>query len=271
MNILAAEKQHAVIGALVEGMSIRSAERMFGVHRDTIMRLSVRVGQACGAMLDRELQNLTCRHLQMDELWCYVAKKQRRIGPKDDPRLVGDFWTFVAIDTETKLVAAHLVGKRDEMTTRAFVDDLASRLKGRVELSSDMFGAYLDAVKASFGPNVDYGQIVKHYQAEPVGPGRYSPPRVSSTSTEGVIGWPENICTSHVERMNLTTRMSLRRFTRLTNAFSKRADNLKAAVALHFAHYNFVRVHGSLRVTPAMEAGVAKRAWTVAELVALVG
>ena len=268
-NILPVEKQVAVVGALVEGASIRSVERMFGVHRDTIMRLGVRVGLACEDLLDRELRNLTCRHLQLDEIWAYVGKKQRHLGADDDPRLVGDFWTFVALDTETKLVASYRVGKRDVETTQEFVTDLAARLSGRVQLSSDMMGAYVDAIRKGFGPNVDYGRIVKHYQTEPAGPGRYSPPEVSSTTTEGVFGYPVDICTSHVERQNLTMRMSMRRFTRLTNGFSKKVENLKAAVALHFAHYNFVRIHRSLRVTPAMEAEVTSRPWTVADLVDL--
>lgn len=270
-NVLSMEKQAAVIGALIEGASIRSTERMLGIHRDTIMRLGVRVGEACGWFLDRQLRNLSCRHLQMDEIWSYVGKKQRRIKKDDDPRLVGDFYTFVALDTETKLVAAYLVAKRDAASTDAFVSDLASRLSGRVELASDMLPTYVDAVRRNFGPNVDYGRIVKRYEADPAGPGRYSPARVSSVGREAIIGYPVQICTSHVERQNLGMRMSIRRFTRLTNAFSKKVENLKAAVSLHFAHYNFVRVHGSLRVTPAMEAGLTHRAWTVRDLLELAG
>jgi IS1 family transposase len=270
MNKLPSAKQESVIAALVEGSSIRSVERMTGVHRDTITRLMIRVGGSCGEMMDATLRGLSCKHLQMDEIWCYVGKKQRHVLPEDDLSRVGDFWTYVALDTDTKLVPAHRVGKRDRRNTRAFVNDLASRLEGRVQLSSDMLEAYVFAVEDSFGfGGVDYGRIVKHYEAEPVGPGRYSPPHVTSTTIDAVLGSPRGACTSHVERQNLTMRMSMRRFTRLTNAFSKKVENLRAAVALHFAHYNFVRIHRSLRITPAMAAGVTSRVWDLGELVEL--
>lgn len=269
MNKLKRDKQIAAISALVEGNSIRSTERMTGVHRDTIMRLMVRVGEACSGLLDREMRDLGCKHLQLDEIWCYVGKKQRRLRETDDPSQKGDFWTFVALDTETKLVPAYRVGKRDGETTRAFVGDLASRLSGRVQLSTDMMEAYVEAVERGFGADVDYGRLVKHYEAEPMGPGRYSPPKVTSTTRETVMGTPRHICTSHVERQNLTMRMSMRRFTRLTNAFSKKIENLRAAVSLHFAHYNLVRVHRSLRVTPAMQAGIAPSPLSVGDLVDL--
>lgn len=271
MNQLKPAKQEAVIAALLEGCSVRATERMTGVHRDTILRLMVRVGRACAEMMDETLRGLSCRYLQLDEIWCYVGKKQRHVRPEDDPRTLGDFWTFVAIDADTKLVPAHRVGKRDAATTRAFVRDLASRVEGRVQLSSDMLELYVNAIEEGFGADVDYGRIVKSYEAEPIGPGRYSPPKVISAEREIVMGAPRErfISTSYVERQNLTMRMQMRRFTRLTNAFSKKAENLRAAVALHFAHYNFCRVHRSLRVTPAMEAGIASRAWELGELVKL--
>jgi len=268
MNKLNLDKRTTVISALVEGCSIRSTERMTGVHRDTIMRLMIRVGDVCALFMDHEMRDLTCRHLQMDEIWCYVGKKQRHLKPSDDPAQNGDFWTYVALDTNSKLVPAYRVGKRDGANTRAFVSDLASRLDGRVQLSSDALEAYVDAVEQGFGSDVDYGRIVKHYEATPVGPGRYSPPKVASTTREQIMGTPEHICTSHVERQNLTMRMSMRRFTRLTNAFSKKLDNLKAAVSLHFAHYNFCRIHKTLRVTPAMEAGIANEPLELHDLVA---
>jgi IS1 family transposase len=188
----------------------------------------------------------------------------------DDPAKVGDFWTFIALDGETKLVPSFRVGKRDRETTEAFVSDLASRLSGRVQLSSDMMRYYTAAIERSFGGNVDYGQIVKHYEAEQIGPGRYSPPDVVSVERRQVTGRPKYISTSHVERVNLSVRMQMRRYTRLTNAFSKRVDNLRAAVALHFAHYNLARIHSSLRMTPAQAAGIESKAWTVADLVSLV-
>ena len=188
--------------------------------------------------------------------------------PTDDPAQNGDFWTYVALDTDSKLVPSYRVGKRDGANTRAFVGDLASRLAGRVQLSTDAMEAYVDAIEQGFGSDVDYGRIVKHFEATPVGPGRYSPPKVASISTEQIVGNPKGICTSHVERQNLTMRMSMRRFTRLTNAFSKKVENLKAAVSLHFAHYNFCRIHKSLRVTPAMEAGIANEPLELRDLVA---
>ena len=176
----------------------------------------------------------------------------------------------MALDTDTKLVPAYRVGKRDRANTHAFIEDLASRLAGRIQLSSDMLETYVQAVEDGFGRDrVDYGRIVKHYETTPTGPGRYSPPQVVSTSHDVVIGNPAGACTSHVERQNLTMRMSMRRFTRLTNAFSKKVENLRAAVALHFAYYNFCRIHRTLRITPAMAAGVSDRIWDLEELIEL--
>lgn len=270
MNRLSEDKQIQIVAALVEGNSIRSIERMTDTHRDTITRLMIRVGGSCGEMMDESLRGLELRHVQVDEIWSFVAKKQRHVQPQDDPKRVGDFWTYVALDTDTKLVPAHLVGKRDRKNTHAFISDLASRIDGRVQLSSDMLATYVQAIEDGFGiDRVDYGRIVKHYQAEPVGPGRYSPPHVTSTTRDVVLGDPHGITTSHVERQNLNMRMSMRRFTRLTNAFSKKVENLRAAVALHFAYYNFVRIHRSLRITPAMAAGVTNRVWDLGELVEL--
>lgn len=271
MNKLPRDKQIQAITALVEGNSIRSTERMVGIHRDTVMRLMVRVGNACEGILESTMQGVRCGHVQVDELWAYVGKKQRRLSASDDPTKCGDFWTFVALDTETKVIPAYRVGKRDGETTRAFISDLRSKVEGRIQISSDMMEAYVDAVQEAFGFDVDYGRIVKHYKAEAVGPGRYSPPYVTGVTTDTVFGKPRGICTSHVERQNLTVRMQMRRFTRLTNGFSKRVENLRAAVSLHFAYYNLVRVHGSLRVTPAMAAGVSNRLWAVGELVELAG
>ena len=269
MNRLSKDKQIQVIAALVEGNSIRSVERMTGAHRDTITRLMVRVGGTCYEMMNASLRGLQLRHIQVDEIWTYVSKKQRHVRPEDDPQRVGDFWTYVALDTDTKLVPAHLVRKRNRESTDAFVADLASRIDGRVQLSSDMMEAYVFAVEDGFGERVDYGRIVKHYEAEPIGPGRYSPPNVISTTVDHVLGNPTSPCTSHVERQNLTMRMSMRRFTRLTNGFSKKIENLRHSVALHYMHYNFARIHKTLRVTPAMEAGISSHAWEIEEIVGL--
>jgi IS1 family transposase len=267
-NNLKREKQEQVVRSLVEGSSVRSTERMTGVHRDTILRLLGRVGEGCEKLMDRELRNLSCRRIQVDEVWGYVAKKQRHVGYDDDRSRVGDFWTFVAIDAETKLVPAYRVAKRTRPEANAFMADLASRLHNRIQLSSDSLLVYVDAVDRAFGSNVDYGQIVKFYESEPIGPGRYSPPKCIGADAGPVWGDPDpdHISTSIVERQNLTMRMNIRRLTRLTNAFSKTPEGLKASVALHFAHYNFVRRHRSLRVTPAMEAGVTRHLWTLADL-----
>jgi IS1 family transposase len=269
MNKLSVDKQTTVVSALVEGVSIRSIERMTGVHRDTIIRLMVRVGDGCQRLMDEKMRDLPCKHLQLDEIWCYVGKKQRHVKNTDNPRAVGDFYTWVAIDADTKLIPSYRVGKRNAETGQVFIDDLAGRLANRVQLSSDGLNLYVEAVEKSFGADVDYAQIVKFYEAEPIGPGRYSPPKVVAVEKSYVTGNPDlNITsTSYVERQNLTMRMNMRRFTRLTNAFSKKVENLKAAVALHFAHYNFVRVHKTLRITPAMQAGVTERLWNLRELV----
>ena len=197
------------------------------------------------------------------------GKKQRLVTKADNRQRVGDMWTFVALDADTKLVPAYHVGKRTLHEATAFMTDLSARLTNRVQLSSDALSAYVDAVERAFGADIDYGQTVKFYEAEPIGPGRYSPPRVVRTDRAVISGRPEqrHISTSLVERQNLTMRMSMRRFTRLTNAFSKKFENLQAAVSLHFAHYNFVRLHKTIRMTPAMAAGVSGRLWSLEELV----
>ncbi len=268
MNKLSIDRQTQIIGCLVEGNSIRSTERMTNTHRDTIMRLMVSAGEGCANLMNEQMRNLPCRRIQVDEIWAYVQKKQRHLKETDDKNRVGDQWTFVALDPDTKVVPAYRVGKRDLATATAFLTDLSERLLNRVQISSDALHAYVEATEQAFGADTDYGQIVKIYEGEPVGPGRYSPPHVVSAKRTPITGKPDykHISTSLVERQNLTMRMSMRRFTRLTNAFSKKIENLRAAVALHFAHYNFVRVHKTLRVTPAMEAGVTNRLWSIGDL-----
>lgn len=271
MNKLRIEKQKTAISALVEGCSIRSTERMTGIHRDTIMRLMVRVGNACEGFMDRTMRGLNCKKIQVDEIWTYVGKKQRHLTHKDDPNQKGDFWAWVAIDADSKLVPTYKVGKRNWHMANQFIGDLSSRLTNRVQLSSDMLNLYVEAVDNHFGGDVDFGQIVKSYEAEPIGAGRYSPPHVSAVTKQDVMGTPnfDDISTSYIERQNLTMRMAVRRFTRLTNAFSKKFENLKAAVGLHFVHYNFARIHSSLKVTPAMEAGVSDHVWGIGEIIEL--
>lgn len=269
-NILPMEKKIAVVGALAEGMSIRAAERMTGVHRDTIMRLGVRVGHGCKRIMDGEMTELECREIQLDELWGFIGKKQRRVKV-DDPPDLGDVWTFVAIDATTKVVPCYRVGKRTAHDANAFVADLSSRLKNRVQISTDGLRLYVDAIEASFGADVDYGQLIKTFATTAnVSPeSRYSPGDVVSSERQILMGDPmrRKISTSFVESQNLTVRMHCRRLTRLTNAFSKKLDHFKAAVGLHFGYYNYVKRHNTLKATPAMAAGVAGTFWSVAELI----
>lgn len=269
-NNLSTEKKLAALGALVEGNSIRSTERMTGVHRDTITRLLVRVGVGCAALLDEKMVNLSCERLELDELWSFVGKKQRQVRNTDDANRVGDQWTYVAIDATSKAIPSFLVGKRTMENTNAFVRDVAARLRNRVQISTDGLRMYIDAISASFGDDVDYAQIVKSYEAELDGTGRYSPPRVTATEKTPIFGAPvaEWVSTSFVERSNLSMRMGMRRFTRLTNGFSKKLENHCAAVALYVAHYNFVRSHRTLRMTPAVAAGVESSMWGLDELLA---
>jgi IS1 family transposase len=270
-NRLPEEKQIAVISALAEGCSIRAISRITGIHQDTICRLGVRVGQGCARLLDQKMRGLTCRFLQFDEIWGFIGKIEKHRMPEDDPTL-GDVWTFCAIDAETKLVPSFTCGKRDHLTANAFVSDVASRLKNRPQISSDGLRAYVEAVENAFGMEVDFGMIIKSYgidKGEHHQERRYSAPEVTSMEKMVVQGYPEMdlISTSHIERLNGTTRLHMRRLTRLTYAFSKKLENFEAAVALHFAYYNFVRTHKTIRMTPAMAAGIERNFWTVADLV----
>lgn len=270
-NVLKTEKKIAVISALAEGMAIRQVERMTGVFRDTVMNLGVKVGQGCARIMDEKMRDLNCRNIQVDEIWGFVGKKKANIKPTDDPRAVGDAWTFCAIDADSKLVPCYKVGKRDALTANAFINDLAGRLKNRIQLSSDSLPAYIEAVEQGFGADVDYGQIVKTYEREDANTPerRYSPNNLVKIHTKVITGdpLPPFISTSYVERVNLTTRHHMRRLTRLTIAFSKKLENFEAAVGLHFAYYNFVKIHKTLRCTPAMAADVERSIWTVADLV----
>lgn len=258
-----------MIGALAEGTSIRSIERLAGIHRDTIMRLGVKIGENCAKLMDSTMRNLNADKIQVDEIWGYVGKKQKNAKFSDMRKGLGDVWTWIAVDADSRMVASFLVGKRDNYHARTFVEDLASRLSHRVQISSDALASYIDAVERGFGSEVDYGQIVKTFTSTDLAEQRrYSPPDILQVRHTVIKGNPErrSISTSYVERQNLTVRMHCRRLARLTNAFSKKLDNFKAAVALHFAYYNFVRVHKSLRMTPAMAAGVTDRIWTIADL-----
>lgn len=272
MNTLPADKKLQVVTALVEGASIRSIERMTGVHRDTIMRLGLSVGQACARFLHNRVKDVNAQKVQVDEIWTYVFKKQGRISGAENMAGIGDQYVFVGIDAETKLVISHLVGKRDGESAYYFMRDLKDRVTNRIQLTTDGFRPYINAVDDTFGTEVDYAQLIKIYgQPRPSAASErnwYEPSRVTGIIPLGIMGNPKMLAvsTSHVERQNLTMRMQMRRFTRLTNGFSKKLDNLKAAIALHFAHYNFVRVHSSLRVTPAMAANLTDHIWTLEEL-----
>jgi IS1 family transposase len=267
-NILPLDKKISVIAALAEGSAIRSIERMTGIHRDTIMRLGVKVGQGCTRLMDKTMRELDCGRMEMDEIWGFVGKKDRNVKPGDIA--VGSVWTFCAIDAETKLVPAFKVGNRDAATADAFMQDVASRMKNRLQISTDGLRAYVEAVEKAFGGDVDYGQIVKTYGTQEVnGTRRYSPPEFVSCEKKVINGAPDCdlISTSYVERLNATTRHHMRRLTRLTLAFSKKLENFEAAVGLHFAYYNFVNRHNTLRCTPAMAAGITSSFWKVGDLV----
>jgi IS1 family transposase len=268
-NNLETEKKVAVISMLCEGASIRAIERITGVQKKTIGRLAVRVGEACAKIMDEKMRNLTCKQIEVDEIWGFIGAKQ-----KNAPRAgaYGDVWTFIALDADTKLIPSFVVGKRDAYNAKAFMSDLASRLKNRVQISSDSLAAYEDAIERGFGSEVDYGQVVKTYSLTPVGKSaavRYSPAEVVQVEKTIVSGMPDvnRISTSHVEKQNHTLRMHCRRLTRLTNAFSKKFENFHAAVALNFAYYNFCKTQNALRMTPAMAAGIESTHWTVEELI----
>jgi IS1 family transposase len=266
------EKKTMAVSLLCEGSSIRAIERITGIHRDTVMRLGVRVGQACAKIQDERFRNLPCRQLECDEIWGFIGKKKKNATARDLVTGIGDVWTFIALDSDSKLIPSFVVGKRDNYHARAFMDDLASRMTMRVQISTDALNSYADAVERGFGSTADYGQIVKTYGITNLNKdaaSRYSPAEVVKTEKTVIAGMPDvsRITTSHVEKQNHTLRMHCRRLTRLTNAFSKKFENFEAAVALNFAYYNLCKLHGAIRCTPAMAAGVEKSAWTVAELV----
>jgi len=272
MNKLDTKKRAQILGCLVEGNSIRATSRLTGASKNTITKLLVDMGRACSEYQDKTLRNLPCRHLQCDEIWAFCYAKEKNV-PEDKKGQFGygDVWTWTAICADTKLVLSFMIGNRDAETGSLFMDDLASRLTHRVQLTTDGHRAYLEAVEEAFGCDIDYAMLVKIYGEDPQGERRYSQAKCVGAERIPITGNPDkaNISTSYVERQNLTMRMGMRRFTRLTNAFSKKVENLAAAVALHFMYYNFARVHQTLRVTPAMEAGVTDHVWSLEEIVTL--
>jgi IS1 family transposase len=278
MNTLSLEEKTKVIAALVEGNSIRATCRMTGIAKGTVTRLLERVGKACADYQDIWLRDLPCDNIQCDEIWSFCYSKEKNVPKEHKGQFgYGDVWTWTALDADTKLVPSWHIGSRDAVDGTIFMNDLKSRLANRVQLTTDGHKVYLKAVEASFGMDVDYAMLVKLYGETPEGEKRYSPAECIATDMQIIMGKPDKkkVSTSYVERQNLTMRMNMRRFTRLTNGFSKKVQNLEAAVALHFMYYNFVRPHKTLNLernlnmTPSMAAGVTNRAWKVEDIVLL--
>jgi IS1 family transposase len=271
MNRLSTERRAEIIGALVEGNSLRSTVRMTGAAMNTVLKLLLDLGEACSEYQDGVMQGLPCKRVQCDEIWSFVGAKARRVRQERAAEW-GDYWTWVAIDADTKLVPSWYVGKRTTTDAMFFMQDLASRLTNRVQLTTDGWRPYLMAVDHTFGDGIDYATLHKIYGHDPAQPERrYSPGRVLGTERQLISGDPDpnHVSTSYIERQNLTMRMGMRRFTRLTNGFSKKAENHVHAISLHFMHYNFARPHKTLGTTPAVAAGVADHVWTLREIAGL--
>ena len=273
MNKLDIKKRAQILHMLVEGNSLRATARMADVSRNTVDKLLRDAGIACLAYQDEHLINLPCKRVQCDEIWSFVYSKDKNIPEdKKDQFGYGDVWAWVAIDADTKLVPCWHIGKRDGEAAKTFIDDLADRLANRVQLTTDGHRPYLEAIENAFGNDIDYARLIKIYGEIPQKQVRYSPSKFVEAKCATVTGNPErkHVSTSFVERQNLTMRMSMRRFTRLTNAFSKKVENHMYAISLHYMYYNFGRIHKSLRVTPAMEAGVTDHVWSLEEIAGLV-
>jgi IS1 family transposase len=272
MNRLSTDKRTAVIAALVEGTSINATCRITGVAKHTVLKLLKDLGCACAAYHDTHVRNVTARRIQCDEIWAFVYGKQKNVTAEQMAKGAGDVWTWTAIDADTKLILSYTLGDRGAATAHAFMEDVASRTRNRIQLTTDGYRVYAEAVEDAFGSEIDYAMLVKIYGASNDSPeSRYSPATCIGCRT-GVLSGnpdPDHISTSFVERSNLSMRMGMRRFTRLTNGFSKKLENHGHMVALYFMHYNFCRVHKTLRVTPAMEASIADHVWSVEELISL--
>ncbi len=273
MNKLPAVKRAQILGMMVEGVSIRAISRMTNASKNTIVKLLADAGNACSEYQDRALRNLNCERLQCDEIWSFCYAKQKNV-PADKRGVFGygDVWTWTAIDADTKLVPCWHVGRRDARAAYEFMHDVASRLNHRVQLATDGHHAYLYAVYLAFKHNIDYAMLIRKYGAVQESETRYSPPVCIGTDRKVIDGDPDpdHISTSYVERQNLSMRMGIRRFTRRTNAFSKKVENHMPALSIYFMHYNFVRIHQTLRVTPAMQANVTDRLWSLEDIVQIV-
>lgn len=274
MNKLDAKTRSTILHMLCEGSSIRSIVRITGTSKNTVSKLLVDAGKVCAAYHEANVRDLQSTRVEVDEIWSFTYAKQKNVkAAKAAPANAGDTWTWTAIDADSKMIVSYLVGGRDAEYAMWFMDDLRSRLANRVQLTSDGHRAYLEAVEGAFGADVDYAQLVKMYGNAPeTFEGRYSPAECTGIRKRAVEGRPDEslVSTSYVERINLTMRMHMRRFTRLTNAFSKKAENHAHAVALHLIHYNFVRIHKTLKTSPAMAAGVTDRLWDIADIVMLI-
>jgi IS1 family transposase len=273
MNKLTSDRRGQIIGMMVEGVSIRAITRMTGVSKNTVAKLLADAGQACLEYQDKALRNLSCERIQADEIWSFVYSKQKNVPEEKRGQFgYGDVWTWTAIDADTKLVPCWHVGTRGAEAATAFMQDLASRLTNRIQLSTDGYHVYLNAVNEAFDREIDYATIIKMYGNSPEAEKRYSPAVCLGVDKTEVRGRPDpkHISTSFVERQNLSMRMGMRRFTRLTNAFSKKLANHMHALSIYFMHYNFVRIHQTLRVPPAMAAGVTDRLWDLSDIIAVV-
>ncbi len=266
-NNLEIQTKLRLISGLVEGSSIRSLERQTGVHRDTVMRLGLRVGMACEMISDRQMVDLTCEKIQIDEIYGYIKKKPGKFRKwKQKFEGEGEIYTFMSLDTNTRLVPNYKVGPRSSETAIDMAVDLSKRLKNKPRIHTDAYKGFLAAIDIAFGVNADYGQIVKTFSSSMDEKGKYIPPELVSIKPKVISGNPGYISTSYIERQNLTIRMHCRRLARLTNAFSKKIENFKAAIALHFAYYNFVKIHSSIKTVFAVAAGVISQPWTLGEL-----
>ena len=272
MNRLPMSKRIAVVAALVEGNSVRATARITNVSKPTILKLLADIGPTCAEYHDKTVRSVKAERVQVDEIWQFVGSKAKNTKPEKRAEGWGDTWTWVAMDADSKLIVSWFVGNRDYTAAYNLMLDLSSRLSNPIQLTTDGNRLYVDAVRAAFGGQIDYAMLKKHYGFEQ-DEKRYSPAKIVSIESEVIKGTPDpkHISTSYVERQNLTMRMSMRRFTRLTNGFSKKVENHAYAVALHFVHYNFCRIHKTLRVTPAMAAGLSFHAWSIEDLVRLLG
>ena len=271
MNCLSSKARAQIISCLIEGCSIRATVRMTGASKNTVVKLLADLGTACATYHDQYVRNLKVRRLQADEIWCFVGAKAKNVSAEKKLEGWGDIWTWVGIDADTKLVVSYLVGGRDGGWAREFMQDCASRIRNRTQITTDGLRVYLEAVEDAFGADIDYAQLHKIYGAALENESRYSPATCIGCDMKVVSGNPDpkHVSTSYVERQNLSMRMGMRRFTRLTNGFSKKVDNHRHMVALHYMYYNFCRIHQTLKVTPAMESNLSDHVWSLEELVAM--